>query len=301
VLVETRYYPPSRGLFSVRTWSFLLTGFVFLVFAGVLFATGPASSAIALGLAVSCFIAHGVSFRLRSRRLASLATRNEQALALLGGGRLQEAARVFDSLVDASSRYPDNHSIFVMNRALVHLQEGDLDESSALLSMLAAMNTFDKSGYAEPRFQLFKSLSLVEALRGELASAAVWLTRAAQTISPRRRSLLLDLEAIIEARRGSYAAAAAKIEAGWQEAEGVLPLQGIKLLALLHGFALEAADVKAGRNDEVERLVAMARSLPPGSYRFLATRWEELHAFCLRHGLDGVAGAPLTHVMRTLN
>jgi hypothetical protein len=286
VLVATRYYPPSRWIFQLRTWGPVLIALGCIALGCLLLFAGPLGGFALFFVAGIVLVGSGIAVRYRGRRLRALAAANDHGLALLNAGKLDAAAQEFDRTIDRARAFPGNHSVFVMNRALVSLKRGELDEAAAMLRMVAEMGMMRPPAFHEQRTLLFKNLAMVEALCGELGSAERWLSRARQIVPARKRPMLVDVEALIEARRGNFDAAAAKVRDAWQEAEMVLSAHGMRVLALIHAFVLEAAHPDGSQAGEVERLVAMARTLQPSSYGYMAAQWDALAQFLLRRDLS---------------
>jgi hypothetical protein len=232
----------------------------------------------------------------RRRRIYRFLRDNDDGVALLGAGELEEAAGVFDRLCAGARLMPHVHSLFVYNRGVVHLERGELDRAVGLLSAVV------HAGWIAPRGALavyypnvLARLAMAEALRGHEDLADSWRIRAHAVISVPKRGMLLLVDAIVEARHERHARVIELVDDGWMRAENLLNAKQLRAIRLIEAYCLERAggtDYRAeARSADLHRALDAARRGRAGEFDFLAVAWPELRQFMARHGLLGATGA----------
>jgi hypothetical protein len=246
----------------------------------------PGVALIFAGATVALLLAHVFWVRHLAEQVKGLIGRNEEAVGLIAQGQVEEAVRVLEGLIDSARTLPVNHSIFVLNRAIARTKMGELDEAFAHLSAVAAGRCLEPALYKAQCATLYSQLAFVSALRGDVTAGGRWLAGAQARIAPRLRPSLIAYEAILEARKGNFSTAAAKLEGGWSEAEAVLSAAQMKPIAILRAFFLSTAFPDGSREAEVVGLLASAKGVRPNAYVYVAHAWPELAAFHQKHGLE---------------
>ena len=219
---------------------------------------------------------------------------NDDGVALLVAGDLDEATRVLDELCHRTRSMPSLHSLFVYNRAVAHLERGELDRAIALFSAVLHAGWIGHRGSLSVYYPaVLAKLAITEALRGQLEQADGWRARAhAATSAPKRGGLLL-VDAVVESRLGHFARVVELVEDGWSRAENLVTARQLRSIRLMQAYALErlsTADYRAvSRETDLQRAVQSLRDGKRGELDFLAVAWDELGAFLRRHRLDGSA------------
>ncbi len=230
---------------------------------------------------------------VRRRALVRLLAVNEEGTALLAAGDHEQAAGLFDRLCrDTRSRSPLLHSLAVFNRATTYLERGDPDRAVSLLSAVLHAGWISRRGSLSAYYPyVLGRMALAEALRGRLEAAEAWRSRAHASATAARRGALLLVDAVVEARTGSFGRVAELIEDGWSRAENLLTARQLRAVRVIEAFALEqdkGAEYRAeSRASELQRALAAARAAHRGELDWLARNWTELREFLARHGLNG--------------
>jgi hypothetical protein len=216
---------------------------------------------------------------------------NDDGVALLVSGELTAAAQIFDKLCTRSRGTPALHSLFVYNRAVTHLEAGELDRAVALLSAVLHAGWIGPKGVLAVHYpSVLGRLAIAEALRGRLQQADGWRARAHAATSAAKRGTLLLLDTVVESRLGNFKRVVEIVEDGWSRSENMLNAKQLRTLRLLQGFALErlaGSDYRAvSREGDLRRAVEAVRDGRRGEFDFLAVAWEELQSFLQRHRLS---------------
>ena len=283
---EPAYRPVGRAAWYART---IPTALGVGATAGLL--TAWASPLLLWG-AVAGFLGWSV---VRRRRMYGYLRDNDDGVALLVAGDLDEATRVFDELCHRSRGMPALHSLFVYNRAVAHLERGELDRSIALFSAVLHAGWIGHSGPMSVHYPaVLGRLAVAEALRGRVEQADGWRARAhAATSAPKRGGLLL-VDAVVEGRLGHFERVVERVEDGWTRAENLVTARQLRSIRLMQAFALErlsTSDYRAvPRETDLQRALQSVRDGRRGELDYLAVSWDELRAFLRRHQLDGVSG-----------
>lgn len=230
----------------------------------------------------------------RRRRMYGYLRDNDDAVALLVAGDLDEATRVFDELCHRTRSMPALHSLFVYNRAVAHLERGELDRAIALLSAVLHAGWIGYRGPMSVHYPaVLGRLAVAEALRGRLEAADGWRARAHAATSAAKRGLLLFVDAVVESRLGNYETVVSLVEDGWGRAENLVTARQLRSIRLMQAFALErlaTSDYRAvPRETDLQRALQSLRDGRRGELDYLAVSWDELQAFLRRHQLDAVS------------
>ncbi len=216
---------------------------------------------------------------------------NDDGVAMLVSGEFAAAAEVFDKLCMGSTTMPALHSIFVYNRAVTHLESGELDRAVALLCAVLHGGWITSKGALAVYYpNVLSRLAIAEALRGRLEQAQAWRERAHTATSAPKQGALLLLDIVVEARSGHYKRVVELIEDGWGRAENHLTARQLRTLRLLQAFALErqggAADYRAvSRETDLLRALEGARAGRAGEFGAMLAHWPELEDFARRHDI----------------
>lgn len=219
------------------------------------------------------------------RQIIALVRQNNDAVALLAAGRLDEAERAFSDLVQRSERFPRYRALFLANVGVCRLRRGDDARALAYLSAAEQSGWLQKSSAVTDAYpQVLIALALCHANHGRLDEAARWQERARAHVSAARRGLLTPLDAALAARRGAHEEVVALTAVGWSAAEGVLGSVQMRGLRLLRAFALGQLPPTAERADEARSLVEGARPSQHGEFDHLCGEWPAFRAFLVEHG-----------------
>ncbi|MCR9165278.1 MAG: hypothetical protein ACE37F_26800 [Nannocystaceae bacterium] len=227
---------------------------------------------------------------VRRRRLASLARKNTDALAVLMAGELEAAAEAFEALCDQSRGSPALHSLAVCNRAAVYLEAGDPERAASLLSAVLHAGWIDaRGGLASYYPAVLGRLAMAEALCDRLDQAQAWRARAHAATSAAKHGMHLLTDVVVEARLGNDEAVVALVTEGWPRAENLHSARQLRQIRLLEAFALERLRTGeyrgVSRETDGVRAIEAARSARGGEFRVLTTHWGALARFAERHGL----------------
>lgn len=226
----------------------------------------------------------------RRQRMYRLLRDNDDGVALLIAGDLDEAVGVFERLCRRGRYMPGLHSLFVFNRALAHLERGEHDRAAALFSAVLHAGWVAPSGALSGYYPaVLGRLAVAEALRGRLDVAEAWRARAHASTSVAKRGSLLLVDAIVEARHGAWDRVVELVDDGWARAQNLLTARAQRAVRLLHALALEqvqGADYRMeSRDHERRRALDAVREGRVEDIAWLATQWPALSEFLARHGL----------------
>jgi hypothetical protein len=279
---EPAYRPVGRAAWYART---IPTALGIGATAGLL--TAWASPLLLWG-AVAGFLGWSV---LRRRRMYGYLRDNDDGVAMLVAGDLDEATRVFDELCHRCRSMPVLHSLFVYNRAVAHLESGELERSIALLSAVLHAGWIGHRGALSVHYPaVLGRLAVAEALLGRVEQADGWRARAHAATSAPKRGALLFVDAVVESRLGHFDRVVEIVEDGLPRAENLVTARQLRSIRLLQAFALErlsSSDYRAvSRETDFQRTLQILREGRRGEHDFLAAAWDELAGFLRRHGLD---------------
>ena len=220
----------------------------------------------------------------RRRKMHQLLRDNDEGVALLQSGDLAEAGRVFDRLCLAARRMPTLHSIFVYNRAVVHLEAAELDAAISLLSAVVRAGWIGGRGALASHYpSVLGRLALAHALRGKVDVADAWRARAHTVITPAKRGILLLVDAVVEARQGRDDRAIELVDDNWARAENLQTAKQLRALRVVQAFCLERSRGPqyraASRDADRRRAIEAASAGRRGEHDYLATFWPELAEF----------------------
>jgi hypothetical protein len=220
----------------------------------------------------------------RRRRAVRLVGENDDGVALLNTGDVDGAARIFDRLAGQARSIPFHHALVVYNRAIAFLRQGEPEEALRLLAAVQDSDWLDAENLPY-RGLLAVGVGAACAQLGDLHQAVVWQQKAHASVSPAKRGLLVALDATIAARAGDFAAAERAFDLGWAAAEGLLPAAQMRSLKALKAFVLLHGPHDAGREAEVQRIIAELS--PPRGREFfgMGARWPEMQDFLLHYAL----------------
>lgn len=278
---ESQYRPLSKGAWFSRSLPLAL---------GLGLGIGVLSiwiSPLLMWVSVAGLVGYSI---WRRRRMYQFLRENDDGVALLGAGDLEAASATFDRLCKASRRMPALHSLFVFNRAVAHLESGELDRARALLLAVVHAGWIGQRGALGVYYSnLLGRLAIVEALLGELDAAQGWRTRAHGATSAAKQGVLLLVDVVVEARLGKFERVAELVEEGWRRAENLMNAKHLRVVRLMQAFALEqsaSSDYRAiSRESEQLRALEAARGGQRGEFDYLCGGWESLAEFLQRHDL----------------
>jgi hypothetical protein len=226
----------------------------------------------------------------RRQRMARLLRDNDDGVALLVAGDLDDAVGVFDRLCRHGRFMPGLHSLFVFNRAVAHLERGEHDRAAALLSAVLHAGWVAPNGTLSAYYPaVLGRLAMAEALRGRLEVAEAWRARAHATTSVAKRGTLLLADVIVEARHAAWDRVIELVDENWARAQNLLTARAQRAVRLLQAFALEqvqgAEDRMEARDEERRRALDAVRDGRAEDIAWLAPTWPALGEFLARHAL----------------
>jgi hypothetical protein len=226
----------------------------------------------------------------RRRRMYGLLRDNEDGVALLLSGELDEAAPVFDRLCRRGRLMPALHSLFVHNRAIAHLEAGEHDRAAALLSATLHAGWIGSRGALAGYYpMLLGRLAVTEALRERFEIAEAWRDRAHAVMSTPKRGALLFVDVVVEGRHEAWDRVVELVDDGWSRAENLLTARQQRVVRVIHALALEqirGADYRAeSRDQDLRRALEAVREGRARDIDWLAPGWPTMQAFLARHGL----------------
>lgn len=278
---EPRYRPLTKGAWYGRR---LPAGLGLGALAGI------ASVAIhPLAMWVTLIGVFGYSIS-RRRKIASLARRNMDAVAVLMSGDLDAAAEALEELCGESRASPSLHSVTVCNRAAVYLEAGDPERAAALLCAVLHASWIGPTGTLASSYPVVAGrLAMAEALCGRLDQAQSWRARAHAATSAAQHGMHLLTDVIVEAKQGNDETVVSLVSEGWERAENLHSARKLRQVRLLEAFALErltAVEYRGvSRETDSIRAVEAARTATPGQFVMLTRPWESLALFAERHGI----------------
>ena len=278
---ESRYRPVSKGGWYARRLPVAL---------GIGALAGVASVAVhsvAMWAALVGVFGYSIA---RRRRIAALARRNTDALAMYMAGELGPAGEAFEALCEESRGAPGLHSVAVCNRAAVYLESGDPQGAAGLLSAVLHAGWIDAQGGLSTYYpSVLGRLAMAEALRGRLDEAQAWRVRAHAATSAAKHGMHLLMDVVVEARLGNDEAAVALVTEGWLRAENLHSARQLRQIRLVEAFCLErlsAGEYRGvSRETDAVRAIEAARSGARGEFRVMTGPWEALARFSERHSL----------------
>ncbi len=232
--------------------------------------------------------------------MRALAQARADALASLHAGDPRSAARGLDAVLEEAHTFRANaparwHASTVVQRAVVELTTGKLDESLAILRMVASSGALDRADPGAKRL-LRTSLALAEGLRGDAAAAERWLAAAREIPARARggpapppllpfRDDLVDLEALLALRAGRFEHATLLLRPALEDASSADPVARGRI-AILLAYAIEATACGPESDAEVIRLVNEANAGSGDAYRFVGSGWPPWAEFLARHASE---------------
>jgi hypothetical protein len=277
-LPPERYYrPTSRGLAALRSAAYFLALIGAVAWLQVAFSTRGAAL---IGLLYVGGIAWAL---LRRRRAPAWVKRNDDAVALLAGGKIDQAAVDFEALCRASRSVPHLHSLFVYNRGAAYLRQGEPERALALYSAVLRAGWTRQPILATIHPLLLSDVAAGLVIMAKLDDADWWRRQAHAAYSSARSGKLVLLDAMIELRQSHPREVVSDVHDRWTDAEGALNPPQMKILRLLLAMALTELDAPANAR-EIQRLLDGAHPFTPGEFDHLLGRWPELERFLARHG-----------------
>ncbi len=278
---EPRYRPLTKGAWYLRR---LPTGLGLGALAGI---ASVAVHPLVMWATLIGVFGYSVA---RRRKLASLARRNMDAVAILMAGELGPAAEALEGLCEASRASPSLHSITVCNRAAVYLEAGEPQRASRLLCAVLHAGWIGPSGALASSYPtVLGRLAIAEALCGRLEEAQSWRARAHAATSAAKRGMHLLTDVVVEAKRGNDETVASLVSEGWERAENLHSARQMRQVRLLEAFALErltAVEYRGvSRETDSIRALEAARTSTPGQFVMLTRPWDALAGFAERHGI----------------
>lgn len=228
----------------------------------------------------------GVRRRLVGQRMIR---RNDEALALLAAGDLQESATTLDELAAGGRNAPGLHALVVANRATVALRMGELEKAQVLYRSALESRWFHIRRGAFPLLLpvVLAGRATCEALLERHDEADALRREALDNVSAAKRGVLLLMDAIVLTRRGDFEAALASIDRDANRAENFLSAPQRRTLRLLEAFAFERTKGSGYRDEPMPARLRLAieeaREAQGGQVGYLSARWPELRAFLQRH------------------
>jgi hypothetical protein len=266
---NARYQPLGRRATLLRAYARRGALVAILVFLWIAFVQQKALLVVLASMAFVALLVWFFAARARQARAsAALADAYKRTTKLLAEGRLEEAAAETDATLDLARAAPPIHCILLVQRAQLHLRDGDADRAHVLLQAVRASRWLDDARLAQGASSMASALAMTQLARGELDDAEMWQREAHARIKKDDEIQLLPLDALVDARRGRFDEAAARIDDAWSAAEASLAPRAVELLRFVRAFA---ADASGG--------VADLRAAGDADAAYLAAHWPELRAF----------------------
>lgn len=232
-----------------------------------------------MGLAtVVCLYFAVFAFQIaRGGRARELLDFNEGAVAKLQAGRADEAAVELDALCKRARVVPRYHALFVLNRGVTAMQQGEFETASRLFGEVLRSDQLPGRNKA---WQMYKGLALSgageAAIRlGRISEAEAALEAARSELSEERRVTLAPLEAMINLRSDRPEHAERALSEHWDSLQGMVSGATMREVCLLRAFALSKLDSSGDRRSLRKQLEEAARPFEPGRYDNLARHWPE--------------------------
>lgn len=210
------------------------------------------------------------------------ANANNDAIALQNAGRLAEAGKIYDEIIQKTRKKSKlAHSVFLLNRARLHIELHRFDEANDALDKLS------KTSGLQQDFPvlILKAQAESQAIAGDLSKAEEYCHNGTELLSIPRQGLMALAQTLIQLRRGAFKVAAEMPDADWFAAEAMLGTDGMRRLRVLRAFALKNLPPTPQAQEQMQMLVAGARPFHPGEFDYLAAKWPELKAFLVEQGL----------------
>lgn len=251
----------------------------FFVFASVFALLWLSASLVPVFVLVTIYFAR--TFVQRASHAAAV-QQNQTAVNLLNGGRIDEAAAIFDQLT-RSERNTPAHAVYVFNRAVAYMLQGRPRRAYSLFNAVLRSHAFH-FGFSNSYLPLlYVEVATCLALMGELVAARGHRDAAMSSLQEQERGRLVFLDALLLSRMGNYSAAAELAGSRYREAEALLRVPTCKGLRLVHAFAL-AQDGRT-HTSEFRNLLDAVRPARPGEFAWIAANWPEFAAFLARNSL----------------
>lgn len=275
-LPEERIYRPSSRLrHQALRWGIFL-GLV------ILFVTVTLRGANELLMIATAWVVL-VFWLLRHRlRVPGWMKRNEAAAAMIGAGEISRAAEELDALCAEGTGMPLLHALFVFNRGVAFLHQGEYSRALSLFAAVLASKWTRTTQIPNFHGLVLGEAALALALAGDSEHAQQLRSAARQHLPETSHGRLILLDAILALRTGDHRAAAGLIKQNYHQAEGQIGARGTRALRLLWAYALERS-ADASHQRDIQRLVDGAWPFQPGELEYLLGSWPELRAFLSRH------------------
>lgn len=266
------YHPRGRWAIAGRQAGVVIATLGLAELAVVVLGSGVS----ALGIIVVGYFAVLVQIVRRRRMAIRLVRENDEAVSMLMGPDLDEAARRLDALAVQARGLGFYHAQVVFNRGVAFLRQGAPEKALALFAAVERSGWFERYKGLGFDALLAGSQALAFGLIDDLPAAERQLAVALDRVSPTMRAKVLLAETVVGLRRGEDQSVAARIDAEWTRAEAVLPAAHLRLLRALQAWAM----ARAGADDAaVERVLERARPTRHGEHDHVAVRWAELKSF----------------------
>lgn len=218
-----------------------------------------------------------VRWLTRSRVFQAEAARG---MELLGQGRPDDAASVFESLMQRFRWRVPLASLARTNLAIVNMRRGRLEEAMQGLQAAVDWMRFEQA------IALY-NLAICHGIRGDIAAARACLADLRKRSRGAETAVVGVAEAVVACRSGDAAQLVRDLAQHWDAIEAT----GVELvtrpLRVLRAFAMDT--VGNGRSEDVAAVLAPIAGAPVGEFAWLARDWPEMRRFLERHGLTAFA------------
>ncbi len=230
------------------------------------------------------------AYQTRRVRRKDVDLRGLAAVALLDAGELARASRAFDELRDDVRSHPFLHACAVIPIATSAARRGDLALALALQDEVLRSGWLVDFG---PVLQcrLLRSRALLAALAGRKEESEAWRERIGSVHAVCEPGEQLLVDAVLTLRFGSAREALALLARDAEPAERSQRADTMKLVRLLHAFALSRV-AGAGSEAECRRRVDSATPIVLSALTPYVVEWTELRAFVASYGLTRGVGTP---------
>lgn len=202
---------------------------------------------------------------------------NQQAIALLNEGHLEEASRAFSELAQTYQK-ASGHAIYVFNTGVAYMLQGKLRRAFAIFNGVLYSRRFAYGAHGNHEALLLAEMASCAALLGWIEDARKYRERAVRRLKGDEVTRVAVVDAIIALRRGEPRSALEVIRRNGPTAEHVLRQPSIRALMLMRAFALEQLRAYDEADEAIRTLLPIRRN----EFDWLGAEWPEMRDFLSR-------------------
>jgi tetratricopeptide (TPR) repeat protein len=222
----------------------------------------------------------------RLSKTGSTMSKHNQAVALMEGGNLHEAAALFNEITNKGELTYPYRGFSLIFEARTHQQMMNFEKAENMLSDALATRMLKVKDNDYLRGELYATRAEICASTERLEAAREYLEEFAKETLPARRAASLLARALIDMRHGLYKKAAEAIEHEWHQAEGCTSPKQMKRLRLLWACAISQLPMSEAQTQKRDELLAGLKPFQVSDFTYLAHNWPEMQQFLQAHGLD---------------